>query len=664
MEAIEYNQNESVRANTVPRRLWGWAAFVLAVALAVPVVSAARTEAGLDSAARPAVACAGATYTVVGGDSWYGIAFKHGTTISALTAANSATTSTPLYPGNVLCLPSGVSTTPTTTPATSVPAPAGAVTIKQFPVQGTCWFTDTYGAPRSGGRSHQGVDIIAASGKNLYAVDDGTLTKQYINATGSLAGNGWRLARADGTYFFYAHLSAFAPGLVVGSKVKAGQIIGYVGATGNAGAPHLHFEVHPGGGAAINPTSTVKRVDGCSTSAVPAQPVAASTTPTTVAATTPTTVATTTPTTAPPTTAPATTAPATTAPATTKPPVSVPTVPGAPASLWQFIAPVKALDTGGAKLSARTTRRVAVAGLSGVPAGTTGVMVRLSVRNVSVAGYLQVFACDTGVPSTSTLNYNPGRLSATMTMVRVSAGEVCLMASSAVDVRLDVVAVLATTGVGPQAIVTKRALDTRSTTPIPAGGTRSASIGAMGVPAGSKAVTVMVTVLGPTTAGSIGVGPCGGTPWILPFGAGANQVFSGVIRSNDSGLCVSTTEQVHVVLDVTAAWIGTSPLPPVPPRRLYDSRSTSPIAPSGKYMAMAVPAGATQAQLTIAMVGGSANAALLVWNCADKPPTAAAAYTPAYTNNAVTMTLKVTGNALCLSSTANVHVFIDLVAAG
>ena len=174
----------------------------------------------------------------------------------------------------------------------------------------------------------------------------------------------------------------------------------------------------------------------------------------------------------------------------------------------------------------------------------------------------------------------------------------------------------------------------------------------------------MVTVLGPTKAGSIGVGPCGGTPWIVPFGAGANQVFSGVIRANDSGLCVSTTEQAHVVLDVTAAWTGTSRLVPVTAQRLYDSRSATPVAPTGRFVSMAVPAGATQAQLTVALVGGQTDAALLVWNCADKPPTAAAAYTPAYTNNSVTMTLKVTGNALCLSSTANVHVLIDMVAAG
>ncbi|MEQ1702986.1 MAG: M23 family metallopeptidase, partial [Ilumatobacteraceae bacterium] len=181
--------------------------------------------------------------------------------------------------------------------ATTTVAPVAPVVIKQFPVQGVCYFSDTYGAPRSGGRTHEGVDIIAKAGLFLYAADDGTLTKQYIDAPGALAGNGWRLTRADGTYFFYAHLSAFAPGLKVGSVVKAGQILGNVGMTGNAGTPHLHFEVHPRGGVAVNPTPIVKAVDGCKVTTVPAQPGTGATT--TVPATTPPTVA---PTTVAPTT--------------------------------------------------------------------------------------------------------------------------------------------------------------------------------------------------------------------------------------------------------------------------------------------------------------------------------------------------------------------------
>ncbi|MGA1554515.1 MAG: peptidoglycan-binding protein [Ilumatobacteraceae bacterium] len=145
-----------------------------------------------------------------------------------------------------------------------VVAPPVAVTLSVFPVQGRCGFEDTWGAPRSGGRTHQGVDIIASEGKLLYAVADGTIEKVYSEYPGSLAGNGVRLRQADGTYFFYAHMKSIADGIAVGTEVVAGQVIGYLGNTGNSGTPHLHFEIHPLGGAAINPYPIVKAIDGCS----------------------------------------------------------------------------------------------------------------------------------------------------------------------------------------------------------------------------------------------------------------------------------------------------------------------------------------------------------------------------------------------------------------
>jgi murein DD-endopeptidase MepM/ murein hydrolase activator NlpD len=220
-------------------------------------------------------ACPGATYTVTSGDSWYRISTNAKVTMTALMNANGATTATVIHPGQTLCLPGGATPAATTTTLAAPPAltaAPGTVQLDVFPAQGPCSFTDTYGAPRSGGRVHEGVDIIGKAGQWLYAVKDGTLTKKYLDSPGSLGGNGWRLTIADGTYFFYAHMSAFAPGLFVGSAVKAGQIIGQVGMTGDAPIPHLHFEVHPGGGASVNPTPYVKAVDGCKTSAVPPQP--------------------------------------------------------------------------------------------------------------------------------------------------------------------------------------------------------------------------------------------------------------------------------------------------------------------------------------------------------------------------------------------------------
>ena len=85
----------------------------------------------------------------------------------------------------------------------------------------------------------------------------------YVDAPGSLSGNGLKLRRPDGTYVFYAHLTALAPGIELGVPVTAGQLIGTVGMTGNAATPHLHFEIHPQGGAAINPYPIVKAMGGC-----------------------------------------------------------------------------------------------------------------------------------------------------------------------------------------------------------------------------------------------------------------------------------------------------------------------------------------------------------------------------------------------------------------
>jgi peptidoglycan hydrolase-like protein with peptidoglycan-binding domain len=152
---------------------------------------------------------------------------------------------------------------------TAMPAPVAggpvSVTLQVFPVQGRCFYGDSYGYPRPGGRTHLGVDVIAPAGKLIYAVADGRITKVYSDYPGSLSGNGVRLTMADGTYFFYAHMTGVADGIGVGVPVKAGRIIGTVGNSGSSGTPHLHFEVHPRGGSAVNPYPIIKGIDACQT---------------------------------------------------------------------------------------------------------------------------------------------------------------------------------------------------------------------------------------------------------------------------------------------------------------------------------------------------------------------------------------------------------------
>lgn len=117
--------------------------------------------------------------------------------------------------------------------------------------QGVYSFRNTWGAPRSGGRRHKGVDVMAPYNVDVYAFTNGRVSRM---TNGGLGGINLYLFGNDGNEYFYAHLAGYAPGIGVGSVVRAGDLIAYNGDTGNArGTPHVHFEVHPGGGGPVNP---------------------------------------------------------------------------------------------------------------------------------------------------------------------------------------------------------------------------------------------------------------------------------------------------------------------------------------------------------------------------------------------------------------------------
>lgn len=115
-------------------------------------------------------------------------------------------------------------------------------------------FTDTYGAPRSGGRSHQGTDLLAPYGSPVYAVVSGRIR----SASSSLGGISLYLEGDNGETYFYAHNSANVASS--GERVGAGDLVAKVGSTGNAGGTnHVHFERQVGG-RSVNPYDFVRRL--------------------------------------------------------------------------------------------------------------------------------------------------------------------------------------------------------------------------------------------------------------------------------------------------------------------------------------------------------------------------------------------------------------------
>lgn len=204
----------------------------LVVPAAAPVASAAPSGQG--------------TYTVRPGDSFYRIASTHGVTVAALVAANGLSVSHVLMPGDELTVPAR---------GTTSAATAGGPAALTCPVPGGSFQFD-WGFPREGGRFHHGLDVFAPTGTPIRAPVGGTVTV----GTDSTPGHYAVLRGHDGWQYYAAHLSAFG----ASGTVQAGEVIGYVGASGNAVGtdPHLHLEMRPFDGRPQNPYPFIRTACG------------------------------------------------------------------------------------------------------------------------------------------------------------------------------------------------------------------------------------------------------------------------------------------------------------------------------------------------------------------------------------------------------------------
>jgi peptidoglycan LD-endopeptidase LytH len=150
------------------------------------------------------------------------------------------------------------------TKVTPTPAPSGggggtvSASGKACILERPYSYVDSWGAARSGGRSHQGTDVMAPHGARVFAFVNGVVSRESTSTNGGIQ---LYLQGDNGIEYFYAHLSGYA--VSTGTRVRAGQLIAYNGQTGNAQytAPHVHFEVHIGG-SAVNPYPHLKPVCG------------------------------------------------------------------------------------------------------------------------------------------------------------------------------------------------------------------------------------------------------------------------------------------------------------------------------------------------------------------------------------------------------------------
>ena len=188
---------------------------------------------------------------------WLATSTTTTTTTTTTTAAPAATSTTTVTTTTTTV---AINTTTTTHPPEPPPPPPPAGGFA-CPVDGASSFVDTWGALRSGGRSHQGVDMIAVRGTPLVAIEAGVVKRM---SSGSLGGITVWWKAANGDEYYYAHMDGWAPGLSVGQSLSVGELLGYIGNSGNARytVTHVHFEYHPGGGGAVNPYPLVKGLCG------------------------------------------------------------------------------------------------------------------------------------------------------------------------------------------------------------------------------------------------------------------------------------------------------------------------------------------------------------------------------------------------------------------
>jgi Peptidase family M23 len=535
---------------------------------------------------------------------------------------------------------------------------APALHFGAFLLDGACTYEDSWMASRgvssTGAKQyHEGIDLIAATGVPIRAVVDGTVNRL---STSTRGGTQLYLETADGTYFFHAHLSRYADGLVVGQKVTAGQVIAYVGQTGDAqfSVPHLHFEVHPAWNAKkpINPFPIVREMTGCGR--VGTGPLASLPDSVTENLSGSTGNA-------------AGTGPVAAATPTDTPSKSSNGFDGLGAVLPKRLADSRQ-SLSLTRFTPGTVNYLTIAGHGGVPANATAVMVNMTVTNPDAAGWLRAWPCGQTIPETSSLNYANGQTVANGALLSLgTGGKLCFQATTGVDLIVDVMGWQGNGGsLGFVATGQQRLLDSRSGSPVEA-----ASVTRVKIPGASpKAATLNVTAVSPISAGHLTVWPCDVAHPVtstLNFGNGdviANAVTVGVSVSGE--VCMDASTGTHLLVDLSGVWSEKAGARPtsVTPARLLDSRGSKPAAGFVQKVQVvgraAVPANAVAAQVNITVTDPRGAGFVTAWPCGEPQPNVSNVNYANGETVANSATVPLGGGQLCVAASSPADLIVDV----
>ena len=270
--------------------------------------------------------------------------------------------------------------------------------------------------------------------------------------------------------------------------------------------------------------------------------------------------------------------------------------------------------------------------MAGVPdTGVTAVVLNVTATRSTGDGYVTVWPCGTRRPGVSNLNVAAGGTAANLVLAAPGAeGTVCIHASAGLDVLADVIGWLPSNG-AYRAATPRRLVDTRATSPV--GPTSPLAVpvaGRAGVDDTATAVAVNVTVTRPAAAGFVTVWPCGAT---RPEASNVNFVAGQTIPNaviaplgTDGSLCVHSSVEADVLVDVTGWFRPEAGFTPLTPRRFVDTRATAPLRANTEFPLTiggrsGVPADAASVAVNVTVTRPAAAGYLTVWPCGTARPT-------------------------------------------